>query len=205
MVPFFENEKDVGTFIEAAYSLGVHVRVTDLDFDLYPSLAEYRDEFKFADSYGGDFVYSNVHNLEIGGKDNEQLRSAINRFKKSELSIDFIEPKDYNSSLMGQLNSFLDKYATQKKEDGNTTSFTYHLKSYISSFGQSDQAAMQLIKLGDTIKGFSITERVNHSNVSMPDRKVMLQDIPGMHQAFRAINYFDIQYWQNRLGIEGLT
>lgn len=193
MLPNLTEAENI-QFLEAAHSLGMQVRLNEYEYNHFKDKIPFK--LKTVDTAKGDFIYSKQHNWNLDGKDWADFRTGINRLQKdSAFEIKFIE--EMTPKVRGQIFELLDKYVAMKKERGNKTSFTFHLRKYSENFEHwhTGERAIQLIYHNGELMAFSISEKINDTNISMPDRKSLLPYLPKMQHAFRAMNWLDIDYW----------
>lgn len=189
-------EKDI---INEARGLGVNCRMTELEVPLYSFDIK---ELEKVDSSWGDFVYS-CENLKLDGKKFEQDRSAINRINKNpDITVDYYTNEEYESmfKLKAELHNCADLWKSNKAESGRKTDGSnFHLHEYIDLLDKTIEGCALVIRHKGKVVAYSISEYLGAGNISMPDRKICMWDIPSMHQAFRAVNYFEIKYWRDKL------
>lgn len=198
MIPNLGSLEEIHNFVDEVHGLGMHVRVTENQLEQYKLKEKYK--WKLVDIAGGDFVYSTDNNHSLQGKTWASTRTGINRIEKNEdLTVEFKKPSQLTSLEEVELLELIEEYRSYKKESGNKTGFTFHLKKYVNNFRKwkpfDDRFAIQLIRYKGNIRAFSISEMINKHNVSLPDRKSMLHELPSMQHAFRAMNWLDINYW----------
>lgn len=202
-LPKSMGQDEAIAFICELKNLGMNIRLTMHELDKFDKLDT--KQWKQVDTAKGDFVYSRSNNHSIEGKDNESLRTGLNRFNKNpDFHIEFLKPSKISDETIYEIHKLLDSYVEGKKASGNKTGFTFHLRKYVNNFKQwakdfDEKRAIQLVRYQGRLVAFSISEYMNDWNVSLPDRKAVLQDIPKMQHAFRAINWNDINYWVTKL------
>ena len=189
-------------FSKEVKALGMNLRLNPMD---YLRCRTSRNSTKPVDTSGGDFVYSKLNNHNLDGKENANIRLGLNRFTKNpDFDIKFVKPSEITDSELDEVKALINVYKEYKKELHAPSGYTFHINKYTDNFRSwakefDEKRIMQIIRYKGEIKAFSISEYINKWNISMPDRKSMLHELPSMQHAFRAMNWLDIDYWVRKL------